>query len=209
MKANNFRLAIFGLAAISVVACTDTTISESNQDEISEDQEARNIGLEFIQNDSALEQGEKIAKTSFESISGALMQAMAKGGVSEAMTYCNISALPITDSLSESQKVEIQRLAINYRNPMNKAIDIDFDVMQYFQNQLVAGNKPISVLLQDKDALVFFKPILLMPQCLGCHGNPETEILPETKELLMTYYPDDLATGFKVGDLRGMWKIKL
>lgn len=209
MVANKFRLTIFVLAAISVVACTDTTSSESNQEEISEDQEVGNKGLKFIQNDSALEQGEKIAKTSFEAISGALMQAMAKGGVSEAMTYCNISALPITDSLSENQKVEIQRLAVKYRNPMNKAIDIDFDVMQYFQNQLEAGNKPISVLMQDKDALVFFKPILLMPQCLGCHGNPETEILPETKELLKTYYPDDLATGFKVGDLRGMWKIKL
>lgn len=209
MKANNFRLALFGLAAISLVACTNASNSESNQNEISGELKETNLGLSFIQNDSALEQGEKIAKTSFEAISGALMQAMAKGGVSEAMTYCNISALTITDSLSESQRVEIQRLATKYRNPMNKALDLDFDVMQHFQNRLDAGEKPSSVLLQDKDALVFFKPILLMPQCLACHGNPDSEILPETKELLKTYYPDDLAIGFKVEELRGMWKIKL
>ena len=40
--------------------------------------------------------------------------------------------------------------------------------------------------------------------CLLCHG---TNISPDVKTKLKELYPDDTATGFKIGDLRGAFSI--
>jgi hypothetical protein len=51
------------------------------------------------------------------------------------------------------------------------------------------------------------KPIAVQPQCLLCHGSPET--IPESiRTVLKEHYPFDAATGYKAGDLRGAVSIK-
>ena len=47
------------------------------------------------------------------------------------------------------------------------------------------------------------------PLCLKCHGQPEREIAPSTMEVLRRLYPEDRATGFRLGELRGMWRVDL
>lgn len=48
-----------------------------------------------------------------------------------------------------------------------------------------------------------------MAACLKCHGNKTSDISVETLQSIEINYPQDLATGYAVGDLRGMWKIEL
>lgn len=45
-----------------------------------------------------------------------------------------------------------------------------------------------------------------MPTCLKCHGGAE-DIAGGTRAVLAEKYPRDRATGYQLGDLRGMWKI--
>ena len=45
------------------------------------------------------------------------------------------------------------------------------------------------------------------PPCLQCHGTPNQDIAPETLAAIQKLYPDDKATGFKLGDLRGLWRV--
>jgi hypothetical protein len=45
--------------------------------------------------------------------------------------------------------------------------------------------------------------------CLNCHGQPGTDISAETQKALAELYPNDLAIGHKIGDLRGMWSIRI
>ncbi|MDT4883752.1 hypothetical protein FQZ97_1198250 [compost metagenome] len=41
------------------------------------------------------------------------------------------------------------------------------------------------------------------PGCLACHG---TQMAPQVRAAIAAHYPDDAATGFAVGDLRGgLW----
>jgi hypothetical protein len=47
-------------------------------------------------------------------------------------------------------------------------------------------------------------PIPTLPLCLTCHGDPKS-FSPELKEALGKHYPADQATGFKDGDLRGVF----
>ena len=45
--------------------------------------------------------------------------------------------------------------------------------------------------------------IAVEPVCLACHGKA---LSPETTTALRRHYPDDAATGFDAGDLRGaLW----
>ena len=51
-------------------------------------------------------------------------------------------------------------------------------------------------------------PIRLDVKCLMCHGQPD-DILDEVKPELAKRYPDDAATGFKPGDLRGWFWVEV
>ena len=43
--------------------------------------------------------------------------------------------------------------------------------------------------------------------CLRCHGEPGPDISAEDLALIQRLYPQDKATGFKLGQLRGAWRI--
>ena len=58
--------------------------------------------------------------------------------------------------------------------------------------------------------LLYTKPIVLNDQmCLRCHGTPLQDIGAADWAMLQAAYPQDKATGYKTGDLRGMWVVKL
>jgi len=64
------------------------------------------------------------------------------------------------------------------------------------------------VVSTEKGHIVYYKPITIaMPSCLKCHGSSGKEIDTKTLEIIRKNYPEDQATGYKEGDLRGMWKI--
>ncbi len=45
--------------------------------------------------------------------------------------------------------------------------------------------------------------------CLVCHGTPGTQIANETLAIIKERYPNDLATGYKSDELRGIWVIEM
>lgn len=78
-----------------------------------------------------------------------------------------------------------------------------------FSEKLAAGEKPSPIVRTHANgAATYFAPIPLNnPLCLNCHGVPGKEIKPEALKLLKKLYPKDEATGFKFGELRGMWRV--
>jgi hypothetical protein len=51
--------------------------------------------------------------------------------------------------------------------------------------------------------LSYMKPIFIAgPMCLQCHGTPD-QLGPGVADALKQLYPDDQATGYALGDLRG------
>ena len=52
------------------------------------------------------------------------------------------------------------------------------------------------------------RPIVLAPQCLGCHGKV-AELAPGVAAVLAQRYPGDLATGYAAGDLRGAFSVRV
>jgi hypothetical protein len=66
-------------------------------------------------------------------------------------------------------------------------------------------NEPRGVRLASGD-IGYVEPIRMKGICMQCHGD---RIKPSVKVRLQALYPDDQATGFEKGELRGMFWVKL
>jgi hypothetical protein len=111
-----------------------------------------------------------------QNVSGAIQ----KGGTDYAVEFCNIQAMPLTDSIANNRKVYIQRLSDKNRNPDN-GIQTEIDSMAWERMKLEKTN----FTEQDKNGEVYYyKPIFIaMPTCLKCHGG-DNDITESTKKLL-------------------------
>jgi hypothetical protein len=157
-----------------------------------------------------IQKGKMITALSFKALSGEVMQAINEGGVQHAVDYCKVHASPLIDSLSAKHQVKISRVSDRYRNPENKPGELDLTVIEAYREQLAAGNELQAHLEVTADEIIYYSPILILnPVCLNCHGEAGSTALQENIDFIKTKYPEDLATGYKLGDLRGVWRIVL
>ncbi len=139
-----------------------------------------------------------------------LTTALNEGGVINALSYCNQHALAITDSLSKQHGATISRVSHKPRNPQNAANTYEEQLIDSYQQQIASGADPQPVTENQDGVHTFYTPIVIrMPLCLKCHGQKDTDILPEDFIMISTLYPYDMATGFKMNDVRGLLKIQI
>ena len=131
--------------------------------------------------------------------------ALKKGGPEYALEFCNIRALPLTDSLSEASHVQIQRMTERNRNPEN---NLKTDTDQKIYKTFADNSLHKDTLITENGNNIYYKRINLgMPACTQCHGIADRDIAPATLKKILALYPEDKATGYRLNDFRGMWKI--
>lgn len=161
-----------------------------------------------VATDSIRQLGIAIATEMQQTLGATVKHAVEDSGVAYALNYCNLHALSLTDSLSAKYGVNLKRISHKARNPANQASDAELQVIQKFQAAIKNGEVAAPVVSEEKNGYTFFAPILLQaPLCLKCHGEPEKEIASEDFILINMLYPNDKATGFKLNELRGSWRI--
>jgi hypothetical protein len=154
-----------------------------------------------------LEKGQEITQATFDTLSKTLQNAIADRGIAGAIEFCNIQALPITDSKMSQDVWEIKRTSFKTRNPLNEPNDLEREILSTFHRKADAGNELNNELFVRGDTVHFFRPIKLMPFCANCHGHKD-QLQPDVLAKLNELYPNDRATGYSPGDLRGMWHVK-
>ena len=132
-----------------------------------------------------------------------LKQKIAEGGPENALEFCNINAIPLTDSISKKYTVTIKRVSDQYRNPDNAANPSELAVITTYKAMLAAGKMPKGLL---KDGH-YYSPIVTNAMCLQCHGTPGKEMTEQTHKKIKSLYPQDKATGYGVDELRGIFSI--
>lgn len=150
-----------------------------------------------------------IAKEAFSELSSNLQAAITRTGLNDALPYCSDRAIPITKGVAAKNGVGLSRVTHKARNPANKATDAELALMQQFQADLVAKRTPTpTVVTNASQAVSVYVPIVISnPLCLMCHGKPGKEVSAELQSTIRRLYPDDQATGFALGDLRGAWRV--
>jgi hypothetical protein len=155
-----------------------------------------------------IEKGIEIVGLSQAALSSALMSAMQEGGVEYALSFCNVKAVPIADSLSQFHKVAIMRVSDLNRNSNNFATGKDAEVIARFKNDLLGGSIPEPLVVENESGQkVFYQAIITNANCLVCHGKIGETLLEENHKMILSLYPEDKATGYESGQVRGAWKI--
>lgn len=131
---------------------------------------------------------------------GELMAALDSDDPTAGITVCGAKAPEIAAHIARDYGVEIGRTSHKLRNPANTPPQWAETIVgdQLGQPHFLAGpNGEFGALL----------PIRLKAECQMCHGAPEN--IDETiLTALAEHYPEDAATGFAEGDLRGWFWIE-
>lgn len=153
--------------------------------------------------------GPKIVAEAFGQLSAALGAAVADGGPAKALPVCRERAPAITAQVAEAHGVKLGRASAKPRNPKNSATEDERTVLAEFAAVLAKGKTPRPVVRTAPDgSRTFFAPIVLAnPLCLQCHGKPGADISEATQAAIRAGYPEDRATGYKLGELRGLWRV--
>lgn len=159
-----------------------------------------------------IDKGNKIAALAQQALASKLKEALTDGGVEHAIQFCKLNAYPILDSVQEDTGADIRRVSFKTRNPEDKPDSVEAQILTEYTAKHVGGEaQPArAVLLEDGEMVLFAKPIVVdNALCLVCHGKPGEALTAETLEIIERHYPQDQATGYSQGDLRGMWSIRL
>jgi hypothetical protein len=204
---------IIALICTIVFFCQCTTDkkvnSEAVQDEMSS-REAIKVSEAEIMN-QAQQLGSQIAGATKQTLGKNLQAAIQDGGIENAIGFCNLNAMPLVDSLNRKYGARIRRVSSKVRNPVDRPVGVEQEILEAYEYQWqdsVALDENIQVI--NENEYLFTKPIMVdNALCLYCHGKPSNGLTAETEQFIKSKYPDDEATGYEIGDLRGMWSITI
>ena len=151
------------------------------------------------------------AKAAVQALGGALKgeleAAMKTGGPVAAMSVCQIKAPELAKAISAEQGMAVKRVSLKNRNPVMGAANAwQTKVLNDFETRKAAGEDPATLAYAEvvDHQFRFMKAIPTAAVCLGCHG---TNLSPAVTAKLAELYPQDKATGYKEGDLRGAFVV--
>lgn len=153
------------------------------------------------------QQGDTITSAAFAAIRGQLISELSAHGVAGALAYCQVNAIPITDSIAQMHAVKIRRVSTRNRNPVNKADKLEQFLMKGYENDLHEKKSPEPRLVVKNDSILYYKPIFIQPLCLQCHGLVGQQITEEHAALIQKLYPLDKAINYRLNDIRGLWQV--
>ena len=135
-----------------------------------------------------------------QKLAARLGEALAEGGPAGAAVVCSEEAQALTAAAVRESGLAVGRTSHRIRNPTNAPPSW---ARPHVDAAVRAGaGEPLVVRLDDRVGVL--RPIVVAAPCLQCHGAPE-RIDPTVRETLRAAYPDDRATGFVEGDLRGFF----
>jgi len=145
------------------------------------------------------------------SLKAQLGAALAAGGPVLAIDVCKTAAGAIASEMSRKHGLSVRRTALRVRNSGNVPDAFETQALERFVAEIAQGKNPAGlehfevVRTDGGEVFRYMKAIPTAAEpCLACHGSA---LRPEVRARLHDLYPDDRATGFKAGDLRGAFSI--
>ena len=141
-----------------------------------------------------------------------LTQELARGGPAAAIAVCADSA-QVRTTRRQQAGIAVRRVGTRVRNPANTPDSLEAAVLNAFQADLAAGRLPadttvLETLAGGHTRLRYLRPVRVQEPCLTCHG-PAAGIPDSVRAILAQRYPNDQATGYAVGDLRGAVSVQV
>ncbi|MEB2783317.1 Tll0287-like domain-containing protein [Algoriphagus persicinus] len=198
--------------AFLFVACgPQERISKSVFDEVNNAMEAKKLSEAQITQEAML-WGDSISSEAQQQLMASLHQAVDEKGFVGALDFCNVNAAPIIKVLSDKYGVAIRRTTYRARNQNNLPTEDEAPILDAYEYNAENGieNKPNIQKIENGEILLYTKAIVISSEfCLACHGDPKNGINSGVLSKIDSLYQKDLAREFELGNLRGMWSLKI
>ena len=156
------------------------------------------------------QQSRAAAKALGSELKATLQAAMKASGPLDAITVCNVDAPNIAKRISAGKGMKVARTSLKFRNQTNSPDAWEKSVLNQFEQRKAKG-EPVNNLefsevseVGGRKVFRYMKAIPTGDVCLKCHGS---NIAEPVAAKLNSLYPDDKATGFNKGDIRGAFTV--
>ena len=142
-----------------------------------------------------------------------LSDQIAQGGLASAVTVCTEKAQHMAKTASEQTGWAIRRVSLKNRNPKAVPDAWERETLEEFDRRAAAGediSKLEKFATADVDGRPTYRYMKALPTqqlCLSCHGSSEA-IPADVADKLHALYPNDKATGYALGQIRGAMTIR-
>lgn len=151
-------------------------------------------------------QANNIVKQFASQLKPALKDAIQSGGFEHAIEVCSKKAPAIAKTLSDQTGWAVKRVSLKPRSPSAKPNPFEEKVLTSFDARQKLG-EPTNQLVysvKDDEGFHFMKAIPVEAICLTCHG---TKVSPSVLKAISTHYPNDMATGYSLDEVRGAFSL--
>lgn len=139
-----------------------------------------------------------------------LQSAMKSDGPLKAISVCNEKAPELAQKISAEKGMEVSRTSLKTRNELNAPDPWELSVLEQFEHRKAEGEAVAGIeyseitTLNGSKVFRYMKAIPADDVCLMCHG---TQIADDLSAEIKKLYPNDRATGFTKGDIRGAFSV--
>jgi Protein of unknown function (DUF3365) len=135
-----------------------------------------------------------------------LREDLARGGPRAALASCHLAATGVSWRVGRGEGIATGRTSDRLRNPTNAPRPWAAALVTANAGRRARDVDGFAVDLGSKIGVL--RPIVVQPMCLGCHG-PADQISPDVRQILADRYPQDRATGFTNGEIRGWYWVEM
>jgi hypothetical protein len=138
-----------------------------------------------------------------------LQEEIAKGGPQSAIAVCKDEAPKLAQAASKETGWTVRRVSLRQRNPKAVPDAWEHAALEDFDRRAAAGEKPPTLERAEavpdasgRMVMRYMRALPVVELCTQCHGTPD-RLSAAVQERLKSLYPDDQATGYSVGQIRG------
>ena len=139
-----------------------------------------------------------------------LQNEIKKSGPEGAISVCRDMSPKVAGEISRQTGWKIKRVSLKARNDA-RAIPDSWEkaALEDFDKRAAAGESPAQLEKGENvgNEYRYVKALPVKSLCLSCHG-PVDQLSFAVKSALAKYYPNDLATGYSVGQIRGAISVR-
>lgn len=162
----------------------------------------------FAEVDTFESDAKSLARDLRTSLMKNLSEKIAKEGPVAAVPFCHANVKLIAKDAAKERmtKYEFGRTSHKIRNTANAPLPWANKYLKDFEGKKKGeASKDFIIHKLENSKRVYLEPLYIEAKCLLCHGdNVEKDIQAK----IQVFYPQDNATGFKLGEFRGFIWVK-
>lgn len=207
---NQFPQTVFFLAALSCVllSCAPGTQSSATptptpSSSSSPAMPVSTPGMPQFAPPALVNEASQITQRFMSTLLPTLQTAMSEGGPLNAIDVCAVQAPEIARQLSVETGWDVSRVSLKARNSALATPDTwERQVLMTFDQKQRMGELGASLNVAEtvNGQFRYMQAQPTAPLCLACHGS---EVSAQVISAIRSKYPNDLALGYQVGQIRG------